>query len=85
MTIKKIISGGQIGADQIVEEIISELPFKEKVSMANMDEEAVEVLQSVFDLYIKNKIGSESEEEYTVIMKALWKRLQETHRLKAVK
>ena len=85
MTIKKIISGGQIGADQIVEEIISELPFKEKVSMANMDEEAVEVLQSIFDLYIKNKIGSESEEEYTVIMKALWERLQKTHRLKAVK
>lgn len=81
----KIISGEQAGADRIVEEIISELPFKEKVSMANMDEEAVEVLQSVFDLYIKSKIGSESEEEYTVIMKALWKRLHETHRLRAVK
>ncbi len=85
MTIKKIISGGQTGADQIVEEIISELPFKEKVSMANMNKEAVEVFQSVFDLYIKSKIGSESESEYSVIMKALWKRLQETHRLKAVK
>lgn len=82
---KKIISGGQTGADQIIEEIISELPFKEKVSMAKMDKDAVEVLQSVFDLYIKSKIGSESEEEYTVIMKALWERLQETHRLRAVK
>ena len=71
--------------DQIVEEILSELPFKEKVSMANMHKEAVEVLQSVFDLYIKSKIGSESEEEYTVIMKALWERLQNTHRLKVVK
>jgi len=71
--------------NQIVEEIISELPLGEKVSMANMDKEAVEVLQSVFDLYIKNKIGSEHEEEYTVIMKALWERLQDTHRLKVVK
>lgn len=71
--------------DQIVEEILSELPLKEKASMANMDKEAVEVLQSVFDLYIKNKIGSESEEEYTVIMTALWERLHETHRLRAVK
>ena len=70
--------------DQIVEEILSELPLKEKASMANMDKEAVEVLQSVFDLYIKNKIGAESE-EYTVIMKALWERLQNTHRLKVVK
>ena len=71
--------------DQIVEEIISELPLGEKVSMAKMDKEAVEVLQSVFDLYIKNKIGSEHEEEYTVIMKALWDRLQETHKLRAIK
>jgi len=71
--------------NQIGEEIISELPLGEKVSMANMDKEAVEVLQSVFDLYIKNKIGSDSEEEYTVIMKALWKKLQGTHRLKVVK
>ncbi len=71
--------------DQIVEEIISELPLGEKVSMAHMNKEAVDVLQSVFDLYIKNKIGSEHEEEYTVIMKALWERLQDTHRLKVVK
>jgi putative molybdenum carrier protein len=71
--------------DQIVEDIISELPLGEKVSMANMDKEAVEVLQSVFDLYIKSKIGSEHEEEYTLIMKALWERLQDTHRLKVVK
>ena len=71
--------------DQIVNEIISELPLGEKVSMANMDKGAVEVLQSVFDLYIKNKIGSDYEEEYTVIMKALWERLQETHKLRAIK
>ena len=69
---------------KIVEEILSELPLKEKASMANMDKEAVEVLQSVFDLYIKNKLGSEQEEEYTDIMKALWERLQETHRLRAI-
>jgi len=46
---------------------------------------SVEVLQSVFYLYIKNKIGSESEEEYTDIMKALWGRLQETHKFRAIK
>lgn len=71
--------------DRIIEKIITELPFKEKASIANMNKEAVEVVQSVFDLYIKNKIGSESEEEYTVIMKALWERLQETHKLRAIK
>ena len=71
--------------NKIIEDIISELPFKEKVSMAHMDKEAVEVLQSVFDLYIKNKIGSGHEEEYTLIMTALWEKLQETHKLRAIK
>ena len=50
-----------------------------------MSRNPVEVLQSVFDLYIKNKIGSEHKEEYTVIMKALWEKLQDTHKLKVVK
>jgi len=87
----KVNAGGNLNdykmddIDKIIEEIISELPLGEKVSMANMNKEAVEVLQSVFDLYIKNKIGSESEEEYTVIMKALWERLQDTHRLRVIK
>lgn len=71
--------------DQIIDEIISELPLKERVSFANMDEKDAEILQSVFDLYIRNKIGPESEEEYTVIMKALWGKLQDTHRLRTVK
>ncbi len=70
--------------EKFVEEILSELPLKEKASMANMDREAVQVLQSVFDRYIKNKTGAESE-EYTDIMKALWERLQETHKLRAIK
>jgi len=71
--------------EQIIDEITSRLPLKERVSFANMDEEDAEILQSVFDLYIRNKIGPESEEEYTVIMKALWEKLQDTHKLRAVK
>ena len=69
---------------QIVDEIISEMPLKERVSLANMKREDVETLQSVFDLYIRNKIDPEGE-EYTNIMHELWKRLQETHRLRVVK
>ncbi len=70
--------------EQIVDDIISELPLKERVSFANMNEKDAEILQSVFDLYIRNKIGPESEEEYTAIMKALWERLQETHRMRVL-
>jgi len=70
--------------DQIVDEIISELPLEEKVSLANIGEDNIEVLQSVFDLYIRSKIDPE-DDEYTVIIKALCEKLQKTHRVRVVK
>ena len=71
--------------EQIVDEIISELPLKERVFFANISKEDIEIFQSVLDLYIRSKIGPESENEYTVIMRALWDRLQETHKVRVVK
>ena len=72
--------------NQFVDEIISELPLKERTGIANMNEEDVEVLQRVFDLYVRRKIGSETEDdEYSDIMNELWERLKETHRLRIVK
>jgi hypothetical protein len=58
--------------------------LKERVSLTNMDKENAEVLQNVLDLYIRSKIDLE-DEEYTVIMKALWERLKKTHKLSTVK
>jgi hypothetical protein len=58
--------------------------LKERVSLATMDKENAEVLQIFFDLYIRSKIDPE-DEEYTVIMKALWERLKKTHKLRTVK
>jgi hypothetical protein len=65
-------------------QIISELPLKERVSLANMDKEDVDTLQYVFDLYIRNKIGPE-DDDYENIMRELWKRVRETHLLRIVK
>ena len=70
--------------DQIVDEIISQLPLKERVSLANMKKKDVEVLQGVFDLYIRSKIDAE-DMEYENIMNELWKRIRETHLIKVVK
>ena len=75
---------GKDTLDQIVDEIISELPLKERVSLSNMNKENIEVLQSVFDMYIRSKIDP-LDEEYTIIMKVLWERLQKTHKLRVVK
>ena len=71
---------------QIVDEIISELPLEERASLANMNKGDVEILQRVFDLYVRSKIDSEYEDEdYTVIIKMLWVKLRKTHKLKVVK
>ena len=69
---------------QIVDEIISELPLREKTSLANMKQKDIEALQGVFDLYIRDKVESE-DMEYEDIMHELWKRVRETHLLRVVK
>ena len=69
---------------QIVDEILVEMPLEEKVSLANMKKKDVEVLQGVFDLYIRSKVDYE-DEEYTDIINELWKRVRETHLLRIVK
>ena len=69
---------------QIVDEIISEMPLEERVSLANMKKNDVEVLQGVFDLYIRSKVDPE-DEDYENIMQELWKRVRETHKLRVVK
>ena len=69
---------------QIADEIISELPLRERTSLANMKKQDVDVLQTVFDLYVRDKIDPNGE-VYKNIMHEIWKRLQETHRLRVVK
>jgi hypothetical protein len=69
---------------QIVDEILSEMPLEEKVSLANIEMKEVKVLQGVFDLYIRNKVDPD-DEEYENIMYELWDRVRGTHRLRVVK
>jgi len=67
-------------------QIISELPLKEKTAIANMDEEDVEVLQRVFDLYVRRKMDFDSgDKEYARIMNEIWKKIRETHLMRVVK
>jgi len=71
---------------QIVDEIISELPLGDRVSTAYMNKEDVGALQSVFELYIRRKVGAEfDDQEFNNIMNELWKRLRKTHRLRVAK
>jgi hypothetical protein len=49
-----------------------------------MNRKDIEVLQGVYDLYIRSKVDTE-DEEFDNIMYELWKRVRETHRLRVVK
>ena len=93
--------------DQIVNEIIAEMPLDDRVRTANLDEDGVLVLQLALGKYLRYLIDNQSEdvnrklfkdcikqsgketldeaEAPLYILKELWNRLKETHRLKVVK
>lgn len=76
----------ELALKQIVDDIISELPLNDRISFTYMNKEDVAALQSVFELYIRSKLGTEfDDQEFKNIMDELWKRLRETHRLRVVK
>jgi hypothetical protein len=60
------------------------MTLEERVLIANLNEEDVDALQGVFDLYIRSKVDSE-DEDHENIMHELWERLKKTHRLRVVK
>ena len=74
----------QNNISQIIDEILAEMSLEDRFSLANIEEEDVDVLQGIFDLYIRRKIDPE-DEEYENIMQELWNKVRETHRLRVVK
>ncbi len=73
-------------ADEIVKEIISELPLKERVALANMNKEDIEILKNIFNKYFRGKTDTEADDsEYTDMMNSLWSKLQKTHKLRVIK
>ena len=70
--------------DQIVQDILADMSLKEKVAIANLDEEDVKYLQYAFDVCVIGKLGDDPDEAKDV-MHRIWKVLQETHRVRSVK
>lgn len=81
----KDINNDSSPVDEIIEEIISELPLKERVDIANMNKEDVEILKDVFNKYVRGKTDTELDDsEYTNMMNKLWSKLQKTHKIRIV-
>jgi len=93
--------------DQVINEIIAEMPLDDRVRTANLDEDGLLILQLGLGKYFRYLIDNQSEdvnkkllkncikqsgnetldeaEAASYILKELWNRLRETHRLRAVK
>ncbi|MBA3019300.1 MAG: hypothetical protein KJ550_01285 [Proteobacteria bacterium] len=82
----KDINNHLSSVDEIIEEIISELPLKERVAIANMNKADVEMLKNVFNKYVRGKSDIEMDDnEYTDIMNTLCTKLRQTHKLRVIK
>jgi hypothetical protein len=91
--------------EKAIDQIITDLPLKDRTTIANMAEEDVLILESTLGLYIEMKLDEWSPNEQLlescrefagddnmsesdaagIIIKKLWKKLKETHKLRVVK
>ena len=93
--------------DEVIDDIIAEMPLDDRVRTANLDEDGIAVAQLALGKYLRHLIDNQSEdvnekllkdcikqsgkatldeaEAALYILKELWNRLQETHRLRVVK
>ena len=55
--------------DQVVDEIIAEMPLDDKVRTANLDEDGIIVLQLALGKYLRHLIGNQSEDVNEKLMK----------------
>ena len=70
--------------DQIVQDILADMPLKEKAAIANLNEGKVPYLQYAFETCIRSQLGKDDEMSKDV-MQRIWEVLQETHRVRCVK
>lgn len=69
----------------VVEDLISDIPLDGRVTIANMSEDEITVLQAVFEEYVKNQMDGTGDAEVDDVMRVLWERLKRTHKLRIVK
>ena len=70
--------------DQIVQDILADMPLKEKAIIANLDEDKVPYLQYAFDVCIRGQLD-EDDKMGKDVMHRVWEVLKQTHRVRRVK
>lgn len=67
---------------EFVDDLLVELPLRELVAFANMDQSGMQVLQEAAKRYVHQKLGE--TEDFQKIIEVLWIRVKETHRLRVL-
>jgi hypothetical protein len=77
---------------EIVDQVIDDLSLEDRVTMANLEDDQIEFINKLIADYIQTKLNERSikqkEEDLTepeAIVKEVWNRLRETHKLRVVK
>ncbi len=78
--------------DEIVNQIIDDLSLKDRVTMANLEDDQIEFINTLMTDYIQTKLEEwsvEQEEtdltETETIINEIWNRLRVTHKLRIVR
>jgi len=76
---------------EIVDKAIDDLSVKDRVTLASFGEEEISIIHTLMTDYIRSKVNEWSilhEETHLTeprcIIKEIWKRLRETHKLRVV-
>jgi hypothetical protein len=70
--------------DQIVQDILADMPLKEKAAIANLNEDKIPYLQNAFDVCVSGELGQDDEMAKDVVFR-IWKVLQGTHRIRSMR
>ena len=72
---------------KVMEEIVSEMPLKEKVVIANSKKENMGTVEYILYQYIQTKtgLGPEDGDSYSIYEKAILKKLKREYKLRVVK
>ena len=78
--------------DDIVNEVIDDLPLEEKVKVANLSDDAIAIINKLMANYIQTKLKELSVKQDDgdltdpeAIFREVWNRLKETHKMRVVK
>jgi hypothetical protein len=92
MSIKKMSENrAPTTVDEVADQIIKDLSLNERVTMANLEDDQIAFINKLLAEYIRNKSkkwaakqGEPDTWEAEAIVKEIWNRLRETHRLRIV-